>query len=421
MAVLKEPVTVAQPVAQADFRQPWLTASPSQRSLIGEQIGEQGALVYAEAQGYQPVLSPVQKTYPQGFYQVYVAPGGTTVVVEAKGGTAPINRGYGHIQGTPEWAVEGAARILRSGRASPAERAAALRVLQAARDKSLRVEVVRTPHNLGRPGAPKAVKVYQSTGQAAKLADTRLKELDSGIKAEASAVAGNSWARFARRGGQVLLITTVVSGSINAAAYWRGDITAQDALIKVVLDDASVGTSWLATEGILYTLGDKVVLAEKVGVGLGTAYFIFTSAHDILDALRGASNPNDLPEQLRDNGVKALAAGVGTGVIIAACSNPGTMTIVLVGLGVVITVEYAYSKIKPLFDGRCRAEQAYYARLPESLKQACPLEWIREDRPLEKFGKIYGPRFANLARLDAARPFAPPYEGAPRPLVPALY
>lgn len=40
------------------------------------------------------------------------------------------------------------------------------------------------------------------------------------------------------------------------------------------------------------------------------------------------------------------------------------------------------------------ARQAYYAQLPASLKQACPLEWIRESEPLEGFGKAYGPRIA---------------------------
>jgi len=409
-AALAEPVTVVQQVGQTDFRQAWLRASPTQRIRFGEQIGEEGGMVYAASRGYRPILAPLQKTYPQGFDQVYLAPNGQVVVFEIKGGTAHLNRGYGYIQGTPEWAVEGAARILRSTRCSPAERAAALRVLQAARDKSLRVEVVRTRHALGRPGTPQAVKVNKATDQAARLADRRLKEMDPRLKAEASAVAGNGWVRFAKRGGKVLLITTVISGAINGASYWRGDITAQDALTNVAVDDASAGTAWLATEGMVYAVGEKVVLAVNVGAGTGVAYFVFTSTRNLLNALRGNTNPNDLPEQLRDNGIKALATGVVTGVIIGACANPGTATIVLVSLGVVITVEYAYSKIKPLFERDLQAHQAYYARLPASFRQVSPVEWVRESRALEGFGKTYGPRIAaepgkspaDLARTEPA-------------------
>jgi len=136
-------------------------------------------------------------------------------------------------------------------------------------------------------------------------------------------------------------------------------------------------------------------LPPRTGAGVAAIYFTFAGTQDIVNALRGETNPNDLPEKLGDNAVKALTAGVGTWVIISACSNPGTMTIALVSLGVVVTVEYAYSKVKPLFERQYRAEEAYYVQLPASLKQACPLEWTQEAKPLEKFGKVYGPRLGS--------------------------
>ena len=104
-------------------------------------------------------------------------------------------------------------------------------------------------------------------------------------------------------------------------------------------------------------------------------------------------------------------------MILAVCSsNPGTMTIALVGLGVVVTVEHAYSKVKPLFEGKYRAEQAYYNRLPDSMKQACPLESTHEAKPLEKFGQVYGPQIESTIEpgsggKDSLRGTAP--DGAP--------
>jgi hypothetical protein len=76
-----------------------------------------------------------------------------------------------------------------------------------------------------------------------------------------------------------------------------------------------------------------VLSCPFVARGGAAIYFTFASTQDIVNALRGETNPNDLPEKLGDNAVKALTARVGTWVIISACSNPGTMTIALVILG----------------------------------------------------------------------------------------
>ncbi len=221
---------------------------------------------------------------------------------------------------------------------------------------------------------------------------------------------------LALRGVKVIAVTTVVSGSINGYRWASGDISGSEAIANVGTDDAAAGSAWLATEGTVAAVGDHLVLAVKTGAGVGVAYIAFQGTRDVINALRGKINPNDLPERMMDTGIKGAAAGVTTGVIIAACSNPGTAIIVLSGLGTVVTVDYAYPKIKALFDGRARARDAYYSRLPDEMKQVCPLEWVREERPLEKFGKSWGPKLGR-PKTDLSMPKGEPAKSA----VPALW
>ena len=134
-------------------QQAWLKASPDERVLMAERIGEEGASALAEKRGHRPILTGEQKTLRQGFDQVYRTPDGQVVVVEAKGGTGTLGRGYGAEQGTTEWAVKAARETLNSSKASAAEKSAARIVLEAAEQGKLTVEVIRTTHVLGEPVA----------------------------------------------------------------------------------------------------------------------------------------------------------------------------------------------------------------------------------------------------------------------------
>ena len=87
-------------------------------------------------------------------------------MVEAKGGTSPLGKGYGYQQGTKSWAVKSAEQILHNPNASPAEREAAKKVIQAAAEGKLRVEVVRTPHTLGKAGKPVLEVVEEAADDA---------------------------------------------------------------------------------------------------------------------------------------------------------------------------------------------------------------------------------------------------------------
>jgi hypothetical protein len=58
-------------------------------------------------------------------------------VVEAKGGTSLLGKGYGHPQGTSEWAVEAAKSTLNNHAATETEKKVAKEVLEAAKANSM--------------------------------------------------------------------------------------------------------------------------------------------------------------------------------------------------------------------------------------------------------------------------------------------
>jgi hypothetical protein len=106
--VIERAVDVASLVLK-NRRAEWLEASLPQRVKIAEEIGEEGAEALMKQRGLNPLLTKPQKKLPQGFDQVWIDPKtGQVVAVEAKGGTSALNRGYGHVQGTSEWAVAAA-------------------------------------------------------------------------------------------------------------------------------------------------------------------------------------------------------------------------------------------------------------------------------------------------------------------------
>ena len=109
--------TGAGPTAR---QQAWLKASPDERVLMAERLGEEGATALAEKKGYRPILTGEQKTVRQGFDQVYRTPDGQVVVVEAKGGTGVLGRGYGAEQGSTEWAIKAARETLNGSNSRPA-------------------------------------------------------------------------------------------------------------------------------------------------------------------------------------------------------------------------------------------------------------------------------------------------------------
>lgn len=158
-----------------DFRLEWMNADDTQRTRIAEEIGEEGARIYAQQAGYQTIFAGRGRMLPQGPDQVYFDPKtGEIVVIEAKGGTSALGKAYSYPQGTPQWAVKSAEKVLHSPNASAAEKQAAARIIEAARTGKLRVEVIRTPHVLGTPKPPVLEPLSPTPDdfqEAAKLAE----------------------------------------------------------------------------------------------------------------------------------------------------------------------------------------------------------------------------------------------------------
>jgi hypothetical protein len=106
----------------------------------------------------------------QGPDQVYRAADGIVHVIEAKGGTSPLITAYGFPQGSSEWAVESAKRVVNSSRAAATEKAAAQQVLKAAAEGRVQVHVVRTRYIVGEPTVSVLEQTATGTDEAALLA-----------------------------------------------------------------------------------------------------------------------------------------------------------------------------------------------------------------------------------------------------------
>jgi hypothetical protein len=149
----------------------WLGATFNERIGIAEKLGEDGARKYAAAQDWKPLFDGRGRMLQYGPDQVYRNPrDGHVILVEAKGGRAAVNEGYGYSQDSPEWAVRACEKVLRSNNASPSERRAAEAVVQAACDGKLDVCVIRTAHTRGKPEAPVLERFTSCTRRATRLA-----------------------------------------------------------------------------------------------------------------------------------------------------------------------------------------------------------------------------------------------------------
>ena len=187
---------IAEAARTTRRQEQWLKATPEQRVGLAESLGEDGARALAKKNRYEVIYDGLDRTLPQGPDQVYRAADGRIIVYEAKGGSSSLGRAYGYEQGTPEWAVESAKRVLESAKAGTAEKTAASEILTAAAERRLTVEVVRTKHRLGEPFAAVVEQSLNTTDDAARLAKAAL---DSIVRAVATALDD-----AARASGQVI-------------------------------------------------------------------------------------------------------------------------------------------------------------------------------------------------------------------------
>ena len=149
-------------------QQAWLNASINERVLLAEDLGEEGGRAFAKAKGWTTVYDGESWSMVHGPDQVYRSADDTIHMIEAKGGSGQLGTGYGHLQGSSEWAVESAKRVLRSQTAT--ERRGAQAVVEAAAKGKLEVHVVRTSHTLGEPHVAKLEQTTKCSEQASKTA-----------------------------------------------------------------------------------------------------------------------------------------------------------------------------------------------------------------------------------------------------------
>ena len=227
--------TVAEKVAAGTARQQqWLAATLSERVRLSEALGEDGARAMAKAKGFESLYDGVGRTLPQGPDQVYRATDGRVIVYEAKGGSGQLGHAYGHPQGSTEWAVESAKRVLRSANAGKVEQEAARKILEAAAQGRLEVHVIRTKHVLGEPTAAVLEGVTKSTENAAQLARSALDDI---VRAGANVTDDVARAGIAMERGAI----AGVNDAARAAGHASSVKVASKALVVVgVAVDASV-------------------------------------------------------------------------------------------------------------------------------------------------------------------------------------
>lgn len=129
----------------------WINTSPEGRRGLGEQIGERGGRELAREMGMEAIFDGTSgKGIPQGPDQVYRARNGHIAVFETKANSSPKNKGYGFVQGSVEHTLKSAEYVLKSSRASEAQKRAAREILKAAANGKLDVYIIRTFHVQGK-------------------------------------------------------------------------------------------------------------------------------------------------------------------------------------------------------------------------------------------------------------------------------
>ena len=153
---VSETTAAKAPSYQRNHRTRYLAASLGDRVAIAQTIGEEGVEQYASTRRMKQLLGPRGRSVPIGPDSVYWnRASGKVRVIEAKGGSSPPRWTYGSLQGTNANTVRSAGGLLGSRGASVAEKRQAARVLKAAQGGHLESAVVRTPHVLGTPLAPR--------------------------------------------------------------------------------------------------------------------------------------------------------------------------------------------------------------------------------------------------------------------------
>jgi hypothetical protein len=219
-------------------QQAWLKSTVDQRIRLAEQLGDEGARTFAKAKAWTPVFDGIYRTLVQGPDQVYLGSDDLVHVIEAKGGSSQLSHAYGHPQGSTEWAVEAAKRVLRNSSATEAERRGSQLIIEAASKGKLQVHVVRTSHILGEPTAAVLEQTVHCSDEAARIAQSALDNIARTVAhgTDDAARAVDDLARTAAEGSTVT--KTVAKAALPAAIVVDAGFRVRDG-IKVEQQYAS--------------------------------------------------------------------------------------------------------------------------------------------------------------------------------------
>jgi hypothetical protein len=217
---------------------------------LAEQLGEEGARAFAKAKGWTPVFDGVGRAIAQGPDQVYLGTDDLVHVIEAKGGSGQLGHAYGHPQGSSEWAVKSAKKVLCNSNATEAERRGAQAILESAAKGKLQVHVVRTSHILGEPTAAVLEQTVNCSDEAARLAQSALDDIARAAARgiDDAAMATDDVARAAARGIDDAAMATddvarAAARGIDDAAMATDDVARAAAR---GIDDAAMATDDVA-------------------------------------------------------------------------------------------------------------------------------------------------------------------------------
>ena len=311
---------------QTPAQREWLNASTEERRLLAEELGENGAMRWARKQGWRPLIESGKRTVPQGPDMVYRAGDGIVHVIEAKGGSGQLGHAYGYPQGSPEWAVKSAERILKSEAASATERLAAQAVVDAAREGRLQVHVVRTSHILGEPTGVALEQTVQCSKEAEKLASSIAKEaiakparLAGDVETLGSRAAiiragpggGSVGASAAESGARVGAILPKIGG---AAAGAAGAIQVVDGYHNLKNGENAEGAFNL-TEGTANLASGGLIVAGRLAAGgaLGGATAVLDGGQDVYQGIKQRDHEKVGVGSAKSGGGAMMLGGAATG------------------------------------------------------------------------------------------------------------
>lgn len=280
---------VGRSAAGSARQQAWLKATVDQRVKLAEQLGDEGARTFAKAKAWTPVFDGTGRGLVQGPDQVYRASDGMVHVIEAKGGSGQLGHAYGHPQGSSEWAVEAAKKVLRHSSATEAERRGAALILDAAAKDKLQVHVVRTSHVLGEPTAAVLEQTVKCSDDAARLAQAALDDIARVVAAgiDDAALATDDVARAAAEGSTVAKTVAKVALPVAVAVdtglrvrdgveteqrFAAGEITSQQREVAHARNAAGMAGGWAgAWAGAELGAAGGAAAGTAVAPGPGTA------------------------------------------------------------------------------------------------------------------------------------------------------